>query len=82
VGVDQRLLAHPVARDEEPTAAAVPQGEGEHAVQVADAVDAVLLVEVRDDLGVAVGGEPVAARPQVPPQLSPLSTTTTERSSL
>ena len=58
--VEQRLLAEAVARDQQAPAAAVPEREGEHAVQVLHAVDPVLLVEVHDHLRVALGREAVA----------------------
>ena len=56
-GEVQRLDADPVARQQQAPAAAVPQGEGEHAAQVVDAVGAVLLVQVQDDLAVARASE-------------------------
>ena len=68
--VQQRLLADPVAREQQLLAALVPQREREHAVQVAHAVGAVLLVEVHDHLGVALRGELVAAAAQLLPQLA------------
>ena len=39
----------------------VPEGDGEHAVEMGDEVLAVFLVKVDDDLGVGVGVETVAA---------------------
>ena len=47
----------------------IPDGEGELAVEIAQAGRAVLFVEVQDDLGVGVRGEPMAARFQLGPQL-------------
>jgi hypothetical protein len=68
--VEHRLLADAIAGDHEQLAARVPQREGEHAVQVAHAVGAVLLVEVDDDLGVTLRGQRVAARGEVVAQLA------------
>ena len=59
--VEQRLLADAVARQQQLLAAPVPEREREHAVQVLDAGGAVLLVEVRDHLGVALRREVVPA---------------------
>jgi hypothetical protein len=57
----ERLLAHPVARQDQPPAARVPQRQAEHAVERVDEVDPPLLVEVGQHLGVAVGAEAVPA---------------------
>src|SRR2546423_1788971 len=46
---EQRLLAQPVACEHESLARRVPERDREHAGQPLDEVDAVLLVEVRDD---------------------------------
>ncbi|MEZ5121313.1 MAG: hypothetical protein R2736_07030 [Solirubrobacterales bacterium] len=69
MGVDQRLLADAVAGDQQQLAPAVPQREGEHAAQVVHAVDAVVLVEVGDRLGVACGGQAVPGLAQPPAQV-------------
>ena len=55
--VEQRLLAQSVAGYEQFAAAAVPDGEGEHADQVVEAALAVFLVGVHDGLGVRARGE-------------------------
>ena len=60
-GKVQRLHADPIARQQQTSAAAVPEREGEHPAQVVDAVWAVLLVQVQDDLGVAARAKAVAA---------------------
>src|SRR5205085_4831690 len=60
--VIERLLAEPVARDEEPAPARVPDGEREHAGERLDAALAVLLEEMHDRLGVAPRPESMAAR--------------------
>src|SRR5689334_22039838 len=51
--VVERLLTEAVAREDEATARPVPDGDGEHALERIDEVRPSLLVEVRDDLGVA-----------------------------
>jgi hypothetical protein len=61
LGIEERLLAEPIAGHQEPAATRVPEGEGEHALELPDAVGAELLVEVDDHLGVAVRPERVAA---------------------
>src|SRR5215216_5473075 len=48
----KRLLSEAITRDQQTASAAVPQSEGEHAVQFADHSVAVLFVQVRQDLGV------------------------------
>ena len=60
--VEERLLADAVARQQQRLAPRVPQGEGEHAVQAPDAVGPVLLIEMDDDLGIALGRERMPAR--------------------
>ncbi len=49
-----------VAGEEEAAAAAVEDGQGEHAVEAADAILTVLLVGVQQHLGVGAGVEAVA----------------------
>src|SRR5207249_10451165 len=46
------LLAHPVARQQQRTLPDVPDGEGEHAVEMVHAVFAPRLVCVHEDLGI------------------------------
>ena len=70
LAVEERLLADAVTGQQQLVAAAVPQCEREHPVQLADAVRSELLVEVDDDLGVTVGGEAMAVRPQPAPELT------------
>src|SRR5207247_3997646 len=48
----ERLLAHPVARQQQRTLPDVPDGEGEHAVEMVHAVFAPRLVCVHEDLGI------------------------------
>ena len=59
VGVVERLLADPVAGQQQGPARTVPEGKGEHAPEMLDAVGPILFVGVEDDLGVAVGCEAV-----------------------
>jgi hypothetical protein len=68
VGVVERFLAQPVAAQHQAAARRVPQGEGEHSSQARYEVGPVLLVEVDQNLGVALGAEAVA-RLEVAPQL-------------
>ena len=65
----QRLDPEPVPRQQEPPPRPVPQGDREHPPQPPHQVVAVLLVEVDDDLRVAVRPEPVPPRLQPCPQL-------------
>ena len=58
--VVKRLLSHTVAGQEEFICIVVPDGKGKHAVDMVNALLAVLLVEVQDDFRVAVGFEGVA----------------------
>jgi hypothetical protein len=64
----QRLLAHPVAGEQQLAATGVPEREGEEPAQALDAARAELLVEVQHDLGVAGAAEGVAAGAQLGPQ--------------
>src|SRR5262249_41449601 len=64
-GVVQRLLAHPVAGEDETLGAGVPQRQPEHALERIDEVEPALLVEMRDDLGVAAGAEAMAGALEV-----------------
>src|SRR5215211_2210324 len=68
--VEEGLLADPVAGQEQPSAAAVPDCEGEHAPQVVDAAVPELLVEVDDHLGVGSGREAMSQRLQLPAELA------------
>src|SRR5439155_18096839 len=63
--INQRLLPCPVAGQYEPARAIVPEADGEHAVEPFDEFGAVILVQVDDRFGVAVGTGPVAARLEV-----------------
>jgi len=56
-GVVEGLDPEPVPRQHQPPFAPIPDCHGEHAAQVLDEVSTVLLVEVDQDLGVAVAGE-------------------------
>jgi hypothetical protein len=58
----ERLLAHAVAGEHEAVGARVPDREAEHALELVHEVGSVLLVEVRQHLGVAAGAEAVPAR--------------------
>ena len=58
----ERLDAEAIARQHQLVALAIPHGEAEHAGQRLDDSGAALLEEMDDDLGVAGGGEAVAAR--------------------
>ena len=58
-GVIERLLAQPVARQEQFPPRAVPQREGEHAVELGQAVRPPLLPGMDDRLGVAMRAEHV-----------------------
>ena len=55
--VVERLDAHAVAHEDEPAKAAVPEGDSEHAAQMAHELQPVLLVEVHDRLRIPVRAE-------------------------
>src|SRR5512136_1441938 len=63
--VVQRLDAQAVARDEERSCVAIPDGKGEHAAQMLHTVRAVLLEKVNDGLGIAMRAVAVAARDEL-----------------
>src|SRR5262249_12566198 len=69
-GEVQRLDAETVAPEHQPAGALVPQCEGEHAAQVADEVEAVLLVEVDQHLDVAPCPEEMPPRAEPGSQLA------------
>ena len=58
--VVERLDAEPISGQKEATAPAVPDGEGEHAVESLDASLPPLVVGMDDDLGIGVGVETMA----------------------
>ncbi len=66
-GVIEGLDPQAVPGQEQALFAAVPDGEGEHAVHGLQAVGAVFLVGVDDHLGVARGGEAVAGLDEIGP---------------
>src|SRR5215468_2250900 len=68
--VVERLDAEPVAGNQDEAAPRVPYREGEHAAQPLDAALAEILVEVRDDLGVAGRAQGMAAGRELGPQLA------------
>jgi hypothetical protein len=63
--VVQRLLAEPVAGDEEFAGLLVPDGEGEHPAQAGDALRTVLLIGVKDGFGIGAGGVAMAGLFQI-----------------
>ena len=67
--VVQRLLAHPIARQQKNLPRLVIQCNGKHAAQFLHAVRSHFLVEVKNDLGVRMGIEAVAAAFELPAQL-------------
>lgn len=77
--MEQRPHAHAVARQQEAPGAAVPQGEGEVAVERAHAVRAHFLVGADDHLGIRLGLEPVAARHEIAPQFQIVEDLAVER---
>src|SRR5713101_3532691 len=68
--VVEGFLAQPVARQNQPRALRVPEGEGEHPVEVGDAFLPELLPRVNDDLGVGPRREAVAPFPQAGAELA------------
>ena len=63
--VVERLHPEPVADDDSPPAAPVPDGDGEHPAQALDERVSVGLVEVRENLRVAARGKSVAVRAEL-----------------
>src|SRR5262249_61803932 len=68
-GVHKGLDPDPVARDEEMTAALVPDGEGEHPPEAPDAALAPCFVGAEDDLGVRSRAEDEAERGELGTEL-------------
>src|SRR5579862_8786183 len=67
-GIAERLHAGAVARHEQALPAGVPDREREHTVQPSHHIDAVLLVEMDEHLGVAARGKAVAGELQLATQ--------------
>ncbi len=65
LSVVERLDPQVISCQKERLPPRIPEGEGEHASQVADAIGPVLLVEVHECLGVRGGREAVAARQEI-----------------
>jgi hypothetical protein len=68
-GMEQRLLAEPIARQENSAGVLICDRKRKHAVQPFDAAVTVFLVRVDDRFGVGVSPEPVAAGFEIAPQL-------------
>ena len=60
-GVVERPDSHPVARHHQALATLVPDREGEIAVEVRNAIDPLLLVELEENLGVGIGSKVMTA---------------------
>ena len=56
----QRLFTHPVAGEKQGIVSAIPEGEGEHAVERVQATRAALFIEMHDHFRVRMGAKPVA----------------------
>jgi hypothetical protein len=67
--VIQRFLAQWIARQEQALLPFVPDGEGEHAAQLFDAIAAQLFVQVHDHFGVSLGLKLVTVLEQLFTQL-------------
>jgi hypothetical protein len=65
LGVEERLHTEPVASEEQRVRHAVVNGEGEHAVELVEAIGAPAGPALEDDLGVAFGAEPMTPRLQL-----------------
>ena len=59
MAIDQRLLAQPIAGQQQLPSPGVPEGQGEHAVEVLEKLGPFVLVEVDEHFGVALGAEVV-----------------------
>ena len=64
--VEERAHAQAVPRQEQGLVPGIPDRDGELAIEPLQAIRPEFLVKVQDDLGVGVGGEPVAAAPPAP----------------
>ena len=77
--IEQRLLADPIAGQEQESPLLVPDREGEHAAKPPQASRPILLEGMDDDLGVAPGGEPVSVCLQLGAQLEEIVDLAVER---
>jgi hypothetical protein len=68
--VVERLDAQPVAGRKQASLPAIPDGECEHAAQVQDTLSPMLLVEMKDSLGVALRAVRMTLRFQPAPKLA------------
>jgi hypothetical protein len=69
LAVVQGLDAQTVARQQQTAAVALPEGEGEHALQMAHAILAPGVIGLEDDFGVAVGEKVIATLTEFGAQL-------------
>ncbi len=69
LAVEERFLTHPVPGQDQPAEPAVPDRQREHAVQAADEIRALLLVEMDQALGVRRRPVAMPLRLQLPAQL-------------
>src|SRR5438270_4089244 len=60
--VIERLDSQPVARDEQPPLAPIPDREGEHAAQVLHAIAAIFLIQMNNAFCIAFGAVAMSAR--------------------
>lgn len=60
VGVVERLFAESIAGQDKLLLSAVPDGDGEHAIEMGEAIGTEIFVEVDDGLGIAFGAKLVA----------------------
>ena len=66
--VIKRLLAEPILREDQPVFPGVPEGAGEHSVELREGLQPVLQVQRQQDLGVRSGPESMPFPLQPPPQ--------------
>src|SRR6187551_4050359 len=57
LAIVERLFAEPIAAENQSAAMGVPKGDGEHAVEVREALGSFVLVKMDDGFRVAVGPE-------------------------
>src|SRR5205085_9316702 len=65
VRVVERFDAETIARDQQPLLPPIPQRECEHPAQMKYEIRTKILIQVHDHLGIAPGGQLVAARQQL-----------------
>jgi hypothetical protein len=65
---NERLDSESVSAEKEPPPGFIPDGDGEHAVDLTERIDPLVFIEVQYHLGVSPGAKAMAPSDELPPQ--------------